>query len=340
MLVLGIETSCDETGVALYDGTNNKIVFECLFSQADKHSLYGGVVPELAARDHVKKFLPLLKKGLSDSGCCLKEIDAIAYTKGPGLRGPLMVGASFAKSLGFALNKPVIPVHHMEAHLLMAKYDAPNLIYPFLTLLVSGGHTILAKVDKSGSYKILGQTIDDAVGEAFDKTAKMLGLKYPGGPEIEKRSLQGKSENYSFPRPIINSDDYNFSFSGLKTSVLYKINSLKKERELSEELISNICLEFQNAVIDCLLHKTKKALKDFRLNQVVLSGGVAANKELRRRFSEELGEGCSTIYPDFSHCTDNGTMIAFAGYEKLNHFKEDNRIFVNPRWSLEEIANG
>ena len=228
----------------------------------------------------------------------------------------------------------------MEAHLLMAKYDAPNLIYPFLTLLVSGGHTILAKVDKSGSYKILGQTIDDAVGEAFDKTAKMLGLKYPGGPEIEKRSLQGKSENYSFPRPIINSDDYNFSFSGLKTSVLYKINSLKKEKELSEELISNICLEFQNAVIDCLLYKTRKALKDFRLNQVVLSGGVAANKELRRRFSEELGEGCSTIYPDFSHCTDNGTMIAFAGYEKLNYFKEDNKIFVNPRWSLEEIANG
>ena len=340
MLILGIETSCDETGIALYDGVENKIIFESLFSQADKHSLYGGVVPELAARDHTNKLLPLLKKGLDDSNMSLKNIDAIAYTKGPGLRGPLMVGSAFAKSLGFALDVPVIPVHHMEAHLLMAKYDAPQLKYPFLTLLVSGGHTILAKVESSGVYKILGQTIDDAVGEAFDKTAKLLGLRYPGGPEIEKNALKGKKMKDSFPRPILKSEDYNFSFSGLKTSVLYKINSLKKERELSEELISNICLEFQNAVIDCLLYKTRKALKDFRLNQVVLSGGVAANKELRRRFSEELGEGCSTIYPDFSHCTDNGTMIAFAGYEKLNYFKEDNKIFVNPRWSLEEIANG
>ena len=340
MLVLGIETSCDETGIALYDGKQNKIIFECLYSQANKHSLYGGVVPELAARDHVNKFLPLLKKGFKDSGLSLKAIDAIAYTKGPGLRGPLMVGASFAKSLGFVLNKPVIDVHHMEAHLLMAKYDDPNLSYPFLTLLVSGGHTILAKVDKSGSYKILGQTIDDAVGEAFDKTAKMLGLKYPGGPEIEKRSIQGKCMDYNFPRPIINSDDYNFSFSGLKTAVLYKVNSLKKKEKLSEELISNVCYEFQNAAIDCLLHKTKKALKDFHLNQVVLSGGVAANKELRRRFSEELGIGYSSIYPDFSHCTDNGAMIAFTGFEKFNLSKEDNRIFVNPRWSLEEIANG
>ena len=228
MLILGIETSCDETGIALYDGVENKIIFESLFSQADKHSLYGGVVPELAARDHTNKLLPLLKKGLDDSNMSLKNIDAIAYTKGPGLRGPLMVGSAFAKSLGFALDVPVIPVHHMEAHLLMAKYDAPQLKYPFLTLLVSGGHTILAKVESSGVYKILGQTIDDAVGEAFDKTAKLLGLRYPGGPEIEKNALKGKKMKDSFPRPILKSEDYNFSFSGLKTAVLYKVNSLKK----------------------------------------------------------------------------------------------------------------
>ena len=340
MLVLGIETSCDETGVALYDGKNKKIIFECLFSQADKHSLYGGVVPELAARDHTNKFLPLLKKGLNDSNINLKDIDVIAYTKGPGLRGPLMVGAAFAKSLGFALDKPVIPVHHMEAHLLMAKFDAPELCYPFLTLLVSGGHTILAKVEQSGVYKILGQTIDDAVGEAFDKTAKLLGLKYPGGPEIEKMSVRGKNMKDKLPRPILNSNDYNFSFSGLKTAVLYKVNELKKEGELSNQLISNICLEFQNAAIDCLLHKTNKALIDFDLKQVVLSGGVAANKELRRRFSKDLHQGCSAIYPDFSHCTDNGTMIAFTGYEKINLPNEDNKISVNPKWSLEEVDNG
>ena len=337
MLILGIETSCDETGIALYDGEENKIIFESLFSQADKHSLYGGVVPELAARDHTNKLLPLLKKGLDDSNMSLKNIDAIAYTKGPGLRGPLMVGSAFAKSLGFALDVPVIPVHHMEAHLLMAKYDAPQLKYPFLTLLVSGGHTILAKVESSGVYKILGQTIDDAVGEAFDKTAKLLGLRYPGGPEIEKNAAKGEKMKESFPRPILKSEDYNFSFSGLKTAVLYKVNLLKKKNEFTKQTISDVSLEFQEAAIDCLLYKTKKALIDFNLNQVVLSGGVAANKQLRKRFNEELGKKYTVIYPDFSHCTDNGAMIAFSGFEKFSSCDEENNISVNPRWSLEEI---
>ena len=338
MQILGIETSCDETGIALYDDNTNQFIFESLFSQAAKHNLFGGVVPELAARDHINKLLPLIDEEFSSKNIDLKSIDAIAYTKGPGLRGPLMVGTAFAKALAFSLNIPTIPIHHMEAHLIMAKYEADSLLYPFMTLLVSGGHTLLAKVNSPDKYKIIGESIDDAVGEAFDKTAKLLGFKYPGGPEIEKNALKGNLSNIVFPRPMINSQDFNFSFSGLKTAVLYEIRRLKEDKRLDSEKNCDVSLAFQNAAIECLVKKSVNAMRKENCNQLVLSGGVAANKALRKAFKKEIEEK-NLFYPDLSRCTDNGAMIAFAASEKLN-LQRDHEIKVNPRWSLEEIDYG
>ena len=338
MQILGIETSCDETGIALYDDNTNQFIFESLFSQAAKHNLFGGVVPELAARDHINKLLPLIDEEFSSKNIDLKSIDAIAYTKGPGLRGPLMVGTAFAKALAFSLNIPTIPIHHMEAHLIMAKYEADSLLYPFMTLLVSGGHTLLAKVYSPDKYKIIGESIDDAVGEAFDKTAKLLGFKYPGGPEIEKNALKGNLSNIVFPRPMINSQDFNFSFSGLKTAVLYEIKRLKEDKRLDSQKKCDVSLAFQNAAIECLLKKSLNAMRKENCNQLVLSGGVAANKALRKAFKKEIDEK-NLFYPDLSRCTDNGAMIAFAASEKLN-LQRDHEIKVNPRWSLEEIDYG
>ena len=338
MQILGIETSCDETGIALYDDNKNQFIFESLFSQAAKHNLFGGVVPELAARDHINKLLPLIDEEFSSKNIDLKNIDAIAYTKGPGLRGPLMVGTAFAKALAFSLNIPTIPVHHMEAHLIMAKYEADSLLYPFMTLLVSGGHTLLAKVNSPDEYKIIGESIDDAVGEAFDKTAKLLGFKYPGGPEIEKNALKGNLSEIVFPRPMINSQDFNFSFSGLKTAVLYEIKRLKEEKKLDSQKKCDVSLAFQNAAIECLVKKSVNAMQKENCNQLVLSGGVAANKALRKSFKYEIDEK-NLFYPDLSRCTDNGAMVAFAASEKLN-LQRDHEIKVNPRWSLEEIDHG
>ena len=338
MQILGIETSCDETGIALYDDNTNQFIFESLFSQAAKHNLFGGVVPELAARDHINKLLPLIDEEFSSKNIDLKSIDAIAYTKGPGLRGPLMVGTAFAKALAFSLNIPTIPIHHMEAHLIMAKYEADSLLYPFMTLLVSGGHTLLAKVNSPDKYKIIGESIDDAVGEAFDKTAKLLGFKYPGGPEIEKSALKGNLSNIVFPRPMINSQDFNFSFSGLKTAVLYEIKRLKEDKRLDSQKKCDVSLAFQNAAIECLVKKSLNAMRKENCNQLVLSGGVAANKALRKAFKKEIDEK-NLFYPDLSRCTDNGAMIAFAASEKLN-LQRDHEIKVNPRWSLEEIDYG
>ena len=338
MQILGIETSCDETGIALFDNKKNKFIFETLFSQAAKHNLFGGVVPELAARDHVNKLLPLINEELSAKNIDIKNIDAIAYTKGPGLRGPLMVGTAFSKALAFSLDIPTIPIHHMEAHLIMAKYDSDNLVYPFITLLVSGGHTLLAKVNSPSNYEIIGESIDDAVGEAFDKTAKLLGFNYPGGPEIEKNALKGNSSDIEFPRPMINSPDLNFSFSGLKTAVFYEVKRLKTEKKFYKQTKYDISLAFQDAAIDCLVKKSIKAMRREDCNQLVLSGGVAANKALRKQFKEEIDEK-NIFYPDLSRCTDNGAMIAFAASEKLN-FENDNLIKVKPRWSLEDINNG
>ena len=338
MQILGIETSCDETGIALYDDNTNQFIFESLFSQAAKHNLFGGVVPELAARDHINKLLPLIYEEFSSKNIDLKSIDAIAYTKGPGLRGPLMVGTAFAKALAFSLNIPTIPIHHMEAHLIMAKYEADSLLYPFMTLLVSGGHTLLAKVNSPDKYKIIGESIDDAVGEAFDKTAKLLGFKYPGGPEIEKNALKGNLSDIVFPRPMINSQDFNFSFSGLKTAVLYEIKRLKEDKRLDSQKKCDVSLAFQNAAIECLVKKSLNAMRKENCNQLVLSGGVAANKALRKAFKKEIDEK-NLFYPDLSRCTDNGAMIAFAASEKLN-LQRDHEIKVNPRWSLEEIDYG
>ena len=337
MKILGIETSCDETGIALYDGKANQVLFEALYSQAEKHDLYGGVVPELAARDHINRLLPLLKNKMKESNLSMNDIEAIAFTNGPGLRGPLMVGAGFANSLSYALDIPVIPVHHMEAHLIMAKYDADQLSYPFISLLVSGGHTLIVKVSSSNEYKVIGQTKDDAVGESFDKTAKLLKLGYPGGPEIERRALlsQGKHD-FSFPRPMIDSNDLNFSFSGLKTSVLYKVKDLSEIDELSEDKVNDIAFEFQNAAIDCLVKKSLKACKIEGSQSLVLSGGVAANKYLREELEKHKGE-INLFYPDQKHCTDNGLMIAFAGFQKITEQTKDFNIDVAPRWSLENV---
>tara|TARA_B100000963_G_scaffold80005_1_gene68124 strand:- start:1246 stop:2262 length:1017 start_codon:yes stop_codon:yes gene_type:complete len=337
MKILGIETSCDETGIALYDGKANRILFEALYSQAEKHNLYGGVVPELAARDHINRLLPLLKNTMKESCLEMREIDAIAFTNGPGLRGPLMVGAGFANSLSYALDIPVIPVHHMEAHLLMAKYEADNLPYPFVSLLVSGGHTLIVKVLSPNEYNVIGQTKDDAVGEAFDKTAKLLKLGYPGGPEIERRALLAKGKhNFSFPRPMIDSKDLNFSFSGLKTSVLYKVNELSEKEDLSDDAVNDIAFEFQNAAIDCLIRKSLKACEIEESKFLVLSGGVAANKYLRNELEKHKG-AINLYYPDQKHCTDNGLMIAFAGFQKITNQSKDFRIDVAPRWSLENV---
>jgi len=337
MKILGIETSCDETGIALYDGEANQVLFEALYSQAEKHDLYGGVVPELAARDHINRLLPLLKNKIKESNLSMNDIEAIAFTNGPGLRGPLMVGAGFANSLSYALDIPVIPVHHMEAHLIMAKYDADQLSYPFISLLVSGGHTLIVKVSSSNEYKVIGQTKDDAVGEAFDKTAKLLKLGYPGGPEIERRALlsQGKHD-FSFPRPMIDSNDLNFSFSGLKTSVLYKVKDLSEIDELSEDNVNDIAFEFQNAAIDCLVKKSLKACKIEGSQSLVLSGGVAANRYLREELEKHKG-AINLFYPDQKHCTDNGLMIAFAGFQKITEQTKDFNIDVAPRWSLENV---
>ena len=338
MQILGIETSCDETGIALFDNKSNKFIFESLYSQAKKHNLFGGVVPELAARDHVNKLLPLIDEELKSRNINLEDIDAIAYTEGPGLRGPLMVGTAFSKALAFSLSIPTIPIHHMEAHLIMAKYESDNLLYPFMTLLVSGGHTLLAKVNSPNNYEIIGESIDDAVGEAFDKTAKLLGFNYPGGPEIEKYALKGNSSGIEFPRPMINSPDLNFSFSGLKTAVLYEVKRLKTEKKFNNQTKYDIALAFQDAAIDCLVKKSIKAMRREDCNQLVLSGGVAANKALREKFKGEIKEK-NIFYPDLSRCTDNGAMIAFAASEKLN-FENDYLIEVKPRWSLEDINNG
>ena len=249
-----------------------------------------------------------------------------------------MVGAAFAKALAFSLNIPTIPIHHMEAHLIMAKFEADSLQYPFMTLLVSGGHTLLAKVNSPDNYIIIGESIDDAVGEAFDKTAKLLGFKYPGGPEIEKNALKGKSSDIDFPRPMINSQDFNFSFSGLKTAVLYEIKRLKKDKKLDLQKKCDVSLAFQNAAVECLVKKSVNAMQKENCHQLVLSGGVAANKALRKSFKKEIDEK-NLFYPDLSRCTDNGAMIAFAASEKLN-FQQDYEIKVNPRWSLEEIDYG
>ena len=333
MNILGIETSCDETGIAIYNTEKQSIISEQLFSQASKHAEYGGVVPELASRDHLIKIIPLIRLALDEAKLGSNDLDAIAYTAGPGLRGPLLIGASTAKSLAFSLNIPSIGIHHMEAHLLINLLEDPAPKFPFLTLLISGGHCLLINAKELGSYEIIGQTIDDAVGEAFDKVSKLLDLGYPGGPLIEKLAESGDPNAHSFPRPMTNKDNLDFSFSGLKTAVYY---SLRDTKNINKEVKANIAASFQDAVADTLLIKSRKALEETNQNELVIGGGVASNKYIRNKLVEGLKD--STIYfPPLERCTDNGAMVAFAGSFYLRNNNQSQNDQIRPKWPLSEL---
>ena len=336
MKVLGIETSCDETGIAIFDTEDNSIVSEQLYSQASKHAEYGGVVPEIASRDHLKKIIPLLRMTMEESGLALEDIDGIAYTAGPGLRGPLLVGASTAKSLALALNKPSVGVHHMEAHLLINLLENPPPSFPFLTLLISGGHCLLIHAKALGQYEIIGQTLDDAVGEAFDKVAKILDLGYPGGPKIEALASQGDPFAFNFPRPMTDKENFDFSFSGLKTAVFYE---LKKINKVSESQKADIAASFQAAVAETLLSKCQKALIDTGLKELVIGGGVASNEYIREKLVTGLSDK-RIFFPPISRCTDNGAMIAYTGSFYIGKKELDNDLKIKPRWPLSELDHG
>ena len=333
MNILGIETSCDETGIAIYNTEKQSIISEQLFSQASKHAEYGGVVPELASRDHLIKIIPLITLTLDEAKLEFKDLDGIAYTAGPGLRGPLLIGASMAQSLAFSLKIPSIAIHHMEAHLLINLLEDPAPKFPFLTLLISGGHCLLINAKELGSYEIVGQTIDDAVGEAFDKVSKLLELGYPGGPLIEKLAKSGDSSAFSFPRPMTNKDNLDFSFSGLKTAVFY---ALKDTKVINKQIKANIAASFQDAVADTLLIKSKKALEETKQNELVIGGGVASNKYIRKKLVEGL-EGNKIYFPPLERCTDNGAMVAFAGSFYLSNNNHAKNELVRPKWPLSEL---
>lgn len=339
MIVLGIETSCDETGIALYH-TELGLLSHTLYSQTEIHNEYGGVVPELASRDHIRRVVPLIKQALKEAGICLQEISAIAFTQGPGLTGALLVGASIASALAYALKIPALNIHHLEGHLLSPLLSTPAPTFPFVALLVSGGHTQLIKVNGIGQYTLLGETVDDAAGEAFDKTAKLLGLDYPGGQALAMLAEQGKSSRFKLPRPMRHSGDLNFSFSGLKTAVL----TLIKNHKITHQTRADIALAFQEAVIDILAEKSLAALAQTNLTQLVVAGGVGANTQLRKRlFRETTNAGATVFFPEFEFCTDNGAMIAFAGAMRLQkqsigHRPETmNSFTVRARWELETL---
>ncbi|WP_415754427.1 tRNA (adenosine(37)-N6)-threonylcarbamoyltransferase complex transferase subunit TsaD [Pseudomonas leptonychotis] len=338
MLVLGLETSCDETGVALYDSERG-LLADALFSQIDLHRVYGGVVPELASRDHVKRMLPLIRQVLDEAGKRKTDIDAIAYTAGPGLVGALLVGASCAQAMAFAWGIPALGVHHMEGHLLAPMLEEQPPAFPFVALLVSGGHTQLVRVDGIGQYQLLGESLDDAAGEAFDKTAKLMGLQYPGGPEIAKLALSGTPGRFKFPRPMTDRPGLEFSFSGLKTFTLNTWQKCQAEGDNSEQTRCDIALAFQQAVVDTLTIKCKRALKQTGLNNLVIAGGVSANQALRQSLEKMLGELKGEVfYARPAFCTDNGAMIAYAGCQRLlagQH--EDLSIQVQARWPMEQL---
>ena len=339
MIVLGVESSCDETGLALYD-TKRGLLAHALHSQVAMHEEYGGVVPELASRDHVKRAIPLLEKILSDSGLSLSAIDAIAYTQGPGLAGALLVGASIANGLALALGKAVLGVHHLEGHLLspMLSKNAPE--FPFVALLVSGGHTQLMRVDGVGEYTLLGETLDDAAGEAFDKSAKLLGLGYPGGPAISRLAEHGDPSVYALPRPMLHSKNLEFSFSGLKTAVLTLVKN--HPGELNENDKANIARSFVEAIVDVLVAKCQTELKYTKIKRLVIAGGVGANAQLREALNAAARKKhFQVFYPELELCTDNGAMIAFAGALRLqrdpNAASHDYGFTVKPRWPLHEL---
>ncbi|MBV1879000.1 MAG: tRNA (adenosine(37)-N6)-threonylcarbamoyltransferase complex transferase subunit TsaD [Pseudomonadales bacterium] len=335
MRVLGIETSCDETGVAIYD-QDHGLVADLLYSQVELHKAYGGVVPELASRDHIRKTLPMIQQALTESATLADQLDAIAYTAGPGLVGALMVGASIAKSLALAWNIPAIGVHHMEGHLLAPMLSDNKPEYPFLALLVSGGHTQMLSCEALGQYTLLGESVDDAAGEAFDKVAKMLGLGYPGGPEVARLAEQGEPDAYRFPRPMTNRPGLDFSFSGLKT---FTMNTLANISSPTLQDKANIALAFQTAVIDTIRIKCNRAFKLTNHPSLVIAGGVSANIALRQMFDRIAAtDNRNVYYPEFKLCTDNGAMIAYAGLQRLLMGQvEDLAISVRPRWPMTEL---
>ncbi len=335
MRVLGIETSCDETGIAVYDSEKG-LMAHIVYSQIALHADYGGVVPELASRDHIRKTLPLIKETLAQGNIDVESIDGVAYTAGPGLAGALMVGAAIGRSLAFAWNKPALAVHHMEGHLLAPMLEATPPEFPFVALLVSGGHTQLVRVDGIGRYELLGESIDDAAGEAFDKTAKLMGLDYPGGPLLAKLATQGNPKAYKFPRPMTDRPGLDFSFSGLKTAAA---NMLAQEGK-SPEVLANIAASFQQAVVDTLVIKCERALKQTGLKRLVVAGGVSANQSLREQLELLLKKLKGHVfYPGKEFCTDNGAMIAYAGWQRLKAGQQqDLSIGVTPRWPMAQLS--
>ncbi len=337
LITLGIESSCDETGIALYQ-LGRGLLSHALHTQIEMHSEYGGVVPELASRDHIRRVVPLVRKVMREANITLAQVDAIAFTQGPGLGGALLVGASAANALAYALDIPVIGIHHLEGHLLSPLLADPAPEFPFVALLVSGGHTQLMRVDGVGLYTLLGETLDDAAGEAFDKSAKLLGLGYPGGPALAKLAMTGQPGKFKLPRPMLHSNDLNFSFSGLKTAVL----TLVKQNDCDIQTRADIACATQEAIIEVLALKALSALTHTGLTRLVVAGGVGANRHLRCRLNLDIGKrGGTVFYPDLEFCTDNGAMIAFAGALRLAQQQghKDYRFNIKPRWNLQEVIN-
>ena len=339
MRVLGIETSCDETGIALFD-SDRGLLADALYSQVAMHREYGGVVPELASRDHVRKALPLVRQVLDEAGCRSADIDAIAYTAGPGLIGALLVGATLARGLARGWNIPSLGIHHMEGHLLAPMLEDTPPAFPFVALLVSGGHTQLVRVEGLGRYTLLGESLDDAAGEAFDKAAKMLGQPYPGGPHIARLAQSGDPGRFDFPRPMTKRPGLDFSFSGLKTFTLNTVQENGGRDGLDEQTRADIACAFQAAVVDTLVIKCRRALQQERLDRLVIAGGVSANAELRRCLESALGEqGARVFYAAPRYCTDNGAMIACAGAQRLLAGERDgDDVPVRARWPMCELA--
>ncbi|MCM2680368.1 tRNA (adenosine(37)-N6)-threonylcarbamoyltransferase complex transferase subunit TsaD [Echinimonas agarilytica] len=334
MRVLGIESSCDETGIAIYDETGGLLAHR-IYSQVKLHADYGGVVPELASRDHVRKAIPLIREVMAEASCSRNDIDGVAYTAGPGLIGALLVGATLGRSIAMAWGCAAVPVHHMEGHLLapMLEEDIPD--FPFVALLVSGGHTMLVRVDGIGQYELLGESVDDAAGEAFDKTAKLLGLDYPGGAALGRMAENGTPGRFVLPRPMTSKPGLDFSFSGLKTHAANTV----RDNDNSEQTKADIAYAFQDAVVDTLLIKCRRALKQTGLNRLVIAGGVSANTELRRQLKVELEKRQGRVYyPRPELCTDNGAMIAYAGLQRLKAGQVATEgVDVFPRWPLESL---
>ena len=335
LLILGIESSCDETATAIYDSEKGLIGHQ-VFSQIDLHKKYGGVVPELASRDHIRKLLPMIDNLLKETEKSLQDIDAIAYTAGPGLSGALLVGSVMANGLAFSLGIPSVPIHHMEAHLLAPLLEQESAEMPFIALLVSGGHTLLVLVKSKGEYELVGQTLDDAAGEAFDKAAKLLGLS--------KLAEMGKPDIFDFPRPLSrDKESLDFSFSGLKTSLMYRVKHLRDDDALDDQCRADLSYAYQEAIVDSLVGKTELAVAKYEINSVIVAGGVGANKQLRTKVVDVFSKkGVEVIYPSLEFCTDNAAMIALTGLYRFQQgiINENYQITVNPRWSIDKIYEG